>query len=155
MAKTDSIRRKNGPANNNWQGGRSVASNGYVLIRIGVGHPLADCRGYCYEHRLIASGMIGRWLKPSELVHHRDGNKQNNHPANLDVKASNAEHYLEHRKPREYQLRLPGEGNPLIACACGCGSTFEKFDYQGRPRRYLPGHNTDRDATTGRIAGRS
>jgi hypothetical protein len=37
-----------GPRNPNWRGGRSLASNGYVLIRVGVGPHLADVRGYAY-----------------------------------------------------------------------------------------------------------
>lgn len=32
--------------------------------------------------------------------------------------------------------------NPLRACACACGGTFRRFDTSGRPRRYLPGHNS-------------
>ena len=29
---------------------------------------------------------------------------------------------------------------PLIPCACGCGKTLTQFDYRGRERAYLPGH---------------
>jgi hypothetical protein len=31
--------------NSNWKGGRLIASNGYVLVRVGIGHHLADVRG--------------------------------------------------------------------------------------------------------------
>lgn len=34
-----------GSRNPFWKGGRSVASNGYVLIRVGVEHHLADVKG--------------------------------------------------------------------------------------------------------------
>lgn len=129
-----------GPRNGNWQGGRSVASNGYVLIRVGAAHPLADVRGYAYEHRLVASAKIGRWLKPEEQVHHIDGDKQNNSSENLEVCASMAEHRVEHRRVG-LNRRLPGEENPIVECACGCGASFERFDATKRPRRYLPGHN--------------
>jgi len=44
------------------------------------GHP-----GYVYKHRLIASKIIGRPLTKDEVVHHIDGNKQNNSPENLMV----------------------------------------------------------------------
>jgi hypothetical protein len=43
-----------GPKNGMWRGGKSLASNGYILIRVGNDHPLADVRGYAYEHRLVA-----------------------------------------------------------------------------------------------------
>lgn len=120
--------------------GRSVASNGYVLIRVGKDHPLADVRGYAYEHRLVASKMIGRWVLPAEQVHHKDENKQNNIPGNLEVTASIAEHRVLHRSP-DSASRLPGEPNPEVVCACGCGASFPWYDDSGRPREYVSGHN--------------
>lgn len=43
-------------------------------------------------HRVMAEQMLGRALLPGEVVHHIDGNKQNNDPENLYVFASQAEH---------------------------------------------------------------
>lgn len=128
--------------NHQWKGGRTLASSGYVLIKVGVGHHLADVRGYAYEHRLVAElVVIGRRLRPGEIVHHIDGNKANNAPENLEVVADVAHHSREHRQ-HERGLREPGAPNPSIACACGCGATFDKFDSSGRPRRFITGHNT-------------
>jgi hypothetical protein len=127
-------------ANHQWKGGRSIASNGYVLIKVGTEHHLADVRGYAYEHRVVAEQKLGRRLLPGEVVHHRDGDKQNNAPENLEVCADIAEHQLEHRKPGS-NLRKPREPNPLISCACGCGAEFQRFDNSRRPRRFVPGHN--------------
>jgi hypothetical protein len=131
-----------GAGNPNWKGGRSVASNGYVLIKVGVDHPLADVRGYAYEHRLVASAQLGRPLRPGELAHHEDEDPLNNAPSNVIPVASRAEHALLHRK-RDKGLRLPGQANDLVACECGCGVTFLRFDPQGRPRRFIPGHNNN------------
>lgn len=64
-----------GPTNSNWRGGRSLASNGYILLRVGVGHLLADVRGYAYEHRVVAEAKLGRRLRKGEHVHHVDGDK--------------------------------------------------------------------------------
>lgn len=130
-----------GEKNGLWKGGRSVASNGYVLVRVGHGHHLADVRGYAYEHRLVAEAKLGRRLLPGEQVHHIDENKQNNHPANLEVVEDTASHRLLHRKPREKSLRLPGEPNPVIQCACGCGTALQRFDESGRSRLFVSGHN--------------
>lgn len=129
-----------GPRNHNWRGGRSVASNGYVLVRVGVGQPEADCRGYAYEHRLVARRMLGRPLRKGEQVHHRDHDKTNNSPENLLVVGSFAEHRIHHRT-KDVGLRLPNEPNPEISCRCGCGTKLLKFDSSGRPREYVSGHN--------------
>lgn len=135
-------RGRRGAANNMWKGGRSVASNGYVLIRVGKDHHLADVRGYAYEHRLAAEEKIGRRLRPGEQVHHVNGNRQDNRPENIEVKASLADHFVEHRKPENrYRLRMPGEPNPMIECECGCGGTFSMYDSCNRPRRFISGHN--------------
>ena len=145
-----------GPQNGNWRGGRSVASNGYVLVRVGVGHHLADVRGYAYEHRINAEKLLGRRLQPGEQVHHIDHNKMNNSLDNLEVTTGRKHHAFRHRRAkRDEPLRLPGESNPEIECACGCGKRFMKFDGTGRPRRFVSGHNADRDPQTGRMKKRA
>lgn len=133
-----------GSANPNWKGGRTIDPRGYVLIKR-PGHPGADVRGYVYEHRLVAETMLGRPILPSEHVHHRDENKTNNDPANLEV-LSSAEHRLRHRT-RESGRRLPGEPNPTVECRCGCNQTFSRFDVAGRPRTFVSGHNVERPET--------
>lgn len=126
-------------ANPNWRGGRTITEHGYVLIKVGFDHHLADVRGYAYEHRLVAEAKLGRRLRNDEHVHHADHNKSNNDPANLEV-LTVAEHRAEHRKPTS---KLPplGTHNEKIACACGCGEMFDKLDSLGRIRRFVSGHN--------------
>lgn len=130
-----------GPANGFWKGGRTIASHGYVLLRVGKNHHLADVRGYAYEHRIMAEVKIGRPLRRGELVHHINGNKQDNRLENLVVCANAAHHLLNHRKPTSNR-KLPFQKNTLRTCACGCGRTFSTFDKWGRPRRYVTGHNS-------------
>ncbi|HKY40734.1 MAG TPA: HNH endonuclease [Polyangiaceae bacterium] len=132
--------------NGNWRGGKSLASNGYVLIRVGVDHPMADVRGYVYEHRLVMAKQLGRWLRSDEQVHHRDEDKRNNHPENLEV-LSSAEHHLHHRAA-DSRLRMPGEANPDVPCECGCGAVFPRYDATGRPRRFVSGHNPHPEGAT-------
>jgi hypothetical protein len=128
--------------NSQWKGGRSVASNGYVLIKVGIDHHLADVRGYAYEHRLVAEAKLGRKLAPGEVPHHIDGNRANNHPDNLEI-VTRAEHGVHHRRGGK-AARMPGEPNPTIQCACGCGGEFPKYDNVRRPRRFISGHNIRR-----------
>lgn len=129
-----------GPKNPIWKGGRTVTSHGYVLILVGANHHLADCRGYAYEHRIVAEEILGRRLKSGEQVHHKDSNKQNNKRSNLKVFKSMAHHRQEHRT-KESRLKKIGERNPIIKCECGCEQRFRKYDSVNRPRRYLPSHN--------------
>ena len=74
-----------------WKGGRTVDADGYILVKT-PGHPHADNRGYVREHRLVMEGLIGRYLTPTEVVHHDDRNRANNSPGNLLLFPSNAEH---------------------------------------------------------------
>lgn len=78
-----------GAANPNWKGGRVRHPKGYVLA-YAPNHPDA-VGGYVLEHRLVAESMLGRRLTSSEDVHHKDGDKSNNHPDNLEILA-HAEH---------------------------------------------------------------
>jgi hypothetical protein len=38
-----------------------------------------------YEHRIVAALMLGRRLRRTEIVHHKDDNGLNNEPENLEV----------------------------------------------------------------------
>lgn len=80
-----------GRHNGHWGGGRIVTRQGYVLVHCPE-HPRANYLGYCWEHRLVMEEVLGRYLKPSEVVHHKDEKRSNNHPSNLAVFESNAKH---------------------------------------------------------------
>jgi hypothetical protein len=125
--------------NSQWKGGRVITPHGYVLIRVGKNHPLADVRGYAYEHRIVAEHKIGRRLNIGEIVHHIDGNKQNNSPDNIEIVDGVFSHKFLHRK--SLNKRRPGEVNPIISCECGCGQKISKYDTINRPRRFVSGHN--------------
>ncbi len=45
-----------------------------------------------HEHRAVAEGVLGRSLRPGEVVHHIDENKHNNAPDNLAVLPNQSEH---------------------------------------------------------------
>ena len=70
-------------------------------------HPRARSNGYVYEHILVMESKLGRRLKPDEVVHHIDKNKQNNSPDNLMLFASQREHDLFHWASESYKYEMP------------------------------------------------
>lgn len=60
------------------------------------GHARANVDGYVYQHILAAEQMLGRKLKPEEVVHHKDHDRRNNKTENLMVFHTGADHSAYH-----------------------------------------------------------
>ena len=74
---------KKGPDHYAWKGGRSVHSNGYIVVR-------GDDGKRVYEHIMKAENALGRKLRQiskghpdNEVVHHINGDKTDNRNENL------------------------------------------------------------------------
>lgn len=73
------------PRKKNKNGAGCIDYSGYKTITK-KGHPNAmDERGRIREHVFVMSEILGRPLVKGENVHHKDGNKLNNHPSNLEL----------------------------------------------------------------------
>lgn len=68
-----------GPDHHNWKGGRHINFQGYVVVRVD--------KKYILEHRHVMEQILGRPLTEKEEVHHRDANRQNNAPENLELRS--------------------------------------------------------------------
>ena len=77
--------------------GRRDRADGYQRIIVPSSYPnpcelTASGRRYALEHRVVMEQHIGRYLLPTEVVHHIDGNPRNNTISNLELFANNAAH---------------------------------------------------------------
>ncbi len=95
-----------------WNGGIHLKSGGYWQVRVYPDNPyyiMANHMGYVLQHRLIMAEYLMRPLKQYETVHHKNGDKNNNNIANLQLRVG-----------------VHGKGVALI---CGdCGSKNIKED---------------------------
>ena len=77
-----------GSKNPFWKGGKVKTADGYIFI-YKPAHPFHNKNNYIREHRLIMEKILGRYLKRSEIVHHRNGIRNDNRPENLVLCVSN------------------------------------------------------------------
>lgn len=90
---------RTGEKNGRWNGGKRSHSEGYIQTSCPA-HPRANSCGYVLEHILVLECVIGRFIKEPEEVHHKDGDKKNNHPDNLVLCKDRAHHTSLHVKAR-------------------------------------------------------
>lgn len=74
---------------------RGRMNTGAALLDRGAGKTYRKV-GQRHEHRTVAEQMIGRPLRPGEIVHHLNGDKRDNRPENLKVMLQ-ADHIREHQ----------------------------------------------------------
>lgn len=76
-----------------------INRKGYVECRIWVDD---KTQIRVKEHRYVMEQHIGRKLLSNEDVHHKDGNKQNNHISNLEI-IYHGDHSTKSNNSREYK----------------------------------------------------
>jgi len=93
-----------------WKGGLARDKDGY-LKRYVPDHPWPRKGGYVREHVRVMELALGRRLTPGEIVHHRDGDINNNDLANLEVMSAGAHsrhHRLLEKRVRDERGRFVG-----------------------------------------------
>ena len=83
---------------------KGVIHEGYCLI-YQPEHP-NSCNGYIGEHRLIMETSLGRYLSSDEIIHHKDGNKQNNDIDNLQLMRRSSHITLHNNELTRYKHKV-------------------------------------------------
>jgi len=81
-----------GKKHGRWNGGVTYHEMGYRYIW-NPDHPYCNKKGYVREHRLVMEQKIGRYLLPTEIVHHINGDTADNRIENLAIYASEHDHW--------------------------------------------------------------
>ena len=89
-----------GKRNRSWRGGKRHSA-GYILIKLypsDFHYAMATAGEYVLEHRLVMAQGLGRCLQPWEIVHHKNGIKNDNRFENLELSEHISNHSKQHSK---------------------------------------------------------
>ena len=116
---------------------------GYMYCRTNPVHPNANSNGLYPLHRVRMENKVKRLLTYNDVVHHVDGNKNNNLIENLEL-MTRRNHAKGHRpnvphitcvcgqcgkrfalRPNFYRGRMKTSKTGKLFCSRSCGSTYQ------------------------------
>lgn len=85
--------------------------SGYVYVLAPKGHPHPTNNRYIKRCRLVMESIVGRYLEHDEQVHHKNMDRSDDSPSNLEI-LTLSEHNRLHRKIKKMQMmRANGIGD--------------------------------------------
>ena len=105
--------------------GWSEDARGYRYVYVGK-HPYATKGGYYEEHRVVVEKRLGRYLLPTEDVHHLNGVKNDNRDDNLEL-LTHAAHAKHHVQVADACVQCGGQHRARGLCA----SCYSKYQRRG------------------------
>ena len=91
-----------------WKGGRRKTDKGYIIVRLYPNdffYPMTTKASVVCEHRLVMAKHLGRCLLPWEVIHHRNGVRDDNRLENLELLPT-AKYHVVDTKAKTYIKRL-------------------------------------------------
>jgi hypothetical protein len=88
-------------------------SDGYVYVW-NPNHPFSTKAGYVLKHRLVMEKHLGRYLKDNEVVHHKNGIKDDNRTENLQLMT----------QPEHAQIHFKKDMSNRICVLCNSKETY-------------------------------
>lgn len=95
-----------GRKNPRWKGGIIVTTGGRVMIYSPY-HPNPSKGRYVYRYRLKLEKRLKRFLLPTEVVHHKDGDPTNDRISNLQILSASEHSQIPKMKKNGWSRDFP------------------------------------------------